>query len=350
MVLAPLGALADSIAPSTMTIIGNPTSLTVATFHKTVTVTTKPTSQTDIFFLSDTTGSMGGTIAAVQAGAGAILTATSGLGNTAWGVGEYKDGTVDAFGYRLDQAITTNQAAVVAGLGAWVAGGGGDEPEDNLMGIRRSTTDAASAWRAGSARILVQFGDAPGHDPASDGTTLATATSALLGTNPVQPLTKLIAANVGAGRKDLTGQETAMVTALNAVSTGSVLLNAPDNATLVAAVLAAIETSFSTYHKVELAISGLPAGIVPFFTTSPASYTGDFTRDIDRDFGFDVTLVGCCQAFKTSFDFEIDALVDGAIVAIEHDHWSCVPVPPSLFLLGSGLLGLIPLRKRIKLT
>jgi hypothetical protein len=346
MLLVPIGALADSIAPSTWTVVADPAALTVATIHKTVTVSTIPTVQTDIFFLSDTTGSMGGTIATVQANAAAILAATSGLGNTAWGVGEYKDGNVDAFGYLLNQAITTNQAAVVAGIGAWVASGGGDEPEDNLMGIRRAATDAASAWRAGSARIMVQFGDAPGLDPASDGTTLADATAALVG----PPVTKLIAANVGAGRKDITGQETAMITALNAVSSGSVLLNAPDNDTLVAAVLAAIEESFATYHTVALEIAGLPDGITPFFTTSPASYTGDFDRSEDRLFDFDVTLVGCCAAFGKDFDFVINALVDGAIVATEFDHWTCVPLPPSVFLLGTGLLALIPLRRRMKRT
>ena len=130
-------------------------------------------------------------------------------------------------------------------------------------------------------------------------------------------------------------------------ATGGTYLDHPSQADLVDAVLAAITTSFNTYHKVELAIAGLPAGIEPFFQALPASYTGDYTRDEERTFDFDVTLVGCCDAFKTSFDFEIDALVDGAIVAVEHDRWNCapIPVPPSLILLGSGLLGLIGFRR-----
>jgi hypothetical protein len=346
MLIVPLGALADDISPSTWTVFASPTELTTATIHKTVTVSAgvPTTVQTDIFFLSDTTGSMGGTINTVRTNAAAILAATAGLGNVQWAVGEYKDGNVDAFGYRLNQAMTANQALIdtpfpsATGLGAWAASGGGDFPEDNLMGIRLSTTEAASGWRAGSARLLVQFGDAPGLDPASDGTTLAQATAALTSTN-----TKLIAVDVGA--KDSTGQETAMV----AASGGTYLLN-PDQATLVEAVLNAISTSFLTYHTVELEIAGLPDGITPFFMTTPTSYTGDFTRDIERLFEFDVTLVGCCRAFEKDFDFVINALVDGAIVATEFDHWTCIPLPPSVFLLGTGLLGLIPLRRRMKRT
>ncbi|MFA4904584.1 MAG: hypothetical protein WC600_17780 [Desulfobaccales bacterium] len=340
MLMVPLGALADDISPGTWTVFASPTSLTTATIHKTVTVSagTPTTTQTDIFFLSDTTGSMGGTIGTVQANAAAILAATAGLGNVQWAVGEYRD-VGDAFVYRLDQAMTANQAAVQAGLNAWVASGGGDFPEANLYGIQQATT-AASGWRAGSAQIMVQFGDAPGHDPSGPtGVTLAQATAALVG----PPLTKLIAVDVGA--KNSTGQETVMVNA-----TGGQYLDHPAQADLVAAVLAAITTSLSEYHTVALEIAGLPAGITPFFSTTPASYTGDFTRDIERLFEFDVTLVGCCRAFERDFDFVINALVDGAIVATEFDHWTCIPVPPTVYLMATGLLGLIPLRRRMKRT
>jgi hypothetical protein len=342
MLLVPLGALADSIAPATMTFIGNPSMITVIPVHKTVTVSagTPTTVQADIFFLSDTTGSMGGTINTVRTNAAAIMANTAALGNVAWGVGQYKDGTVDAFGYRLDQAVTQNQALVQAGINTWIAGGGGDLPEDNLMGIRRSTTDAASAWRSGSARLLVQFGDAYGKDPASDGTTEVQATAALTSTS-----TKLIAVDVGA--KNATGQETRMT----AASGGTYLFN-PDQATLVAAVEAAIATSFATYSKVSLNIVPLVDGLAPISIPADLSVTGSFDRSIERTFNFDFDLIGCCRAFGVpEFDFDIQALVDGAIVAVEHDRWTCVvPLPPSVFLLASGLLGLIPLRKRIKLN
>lgn len=341
MVLVPLGALADSISPSTVTILGNPDTLTAVTIHKTVTVSagTPTTAQTDIMFLSDTTGSMGGTIATVQAGAAAILGATASLGNVQWAVGDYKD-VGDPYVYRLDQAMTANQAAVQAGINTWVASGGGDTPEANLYAIQQSTL-AATGWRAGSARILVQFGDAPGHDPSGPtGVTLAQATAALVG----PPVTKLIAVDVGA--KDSTGQETFMVNALNGVSSGSTVLHNPSPADLINAVTNAITTSFSTYHTVSLAIVPLIDSLAPVMVSVPSAITGTFTRDIDRFFDFDITLVGCCRAFGVpEFDFDIQALVDGVIVAVEHDHWTCVPVPPSMILMGSGLLGLIGLRR-----
>jgi hypothetical protein len=336
MLLVPLGAQADSIAPTTITFNANPAAISVFPVHKTVTISAgDPTTvQADIFFLSDTTGSMGTTIGTVRTNAAALMTATASLGNVAWGVGEYKDGNVDAFGYLLNQAVTTNQAAVQTGINAWVASGGGDLPEDNLMGIRRSTTDAASAWRAGSARILVQFGDAYGLDPASDGTTEAQATAALTSTG-----TKLIAVDVGA--KNAAGQETRMVAAA-----GGAYLNNPSQADLITAVEDAIAKTFATYSTVSLKIVPLVDGLAPISIPADLSISGSFDRSIERTFDFDFDLIGCCRLFGVpSFDFDIQALVDGAIVAVEHDHWNCVPVPPSMILMGSGLLGLIGLRR-----
>jgi len=70
-------AMADSITPLTFTGSG----LTGASYtvHKTVTVSagTPTTAQGDIFFLSDTTGSMGGVISAVKTNASSILSSLS---------------------------------------------------------------------------------------------------------------------------------------------------------------------------------------------------------------------------------------------------------------------------------
>ena len=50
------------------------------------------TAKADVYFLADTTGSMGGVLAAVQAGSNNILTALNGLGlDLMFGVGNYKD-------------------------------------------------------------------------------------------------------------------------------------------------------------------------------------------------------------------------------------------------------------------
>jgi hypothetical protein len=74
ILLGGANAFADSISPSTFDVDdGAGTS-----------------AQVDVYFLADTTASMGGEVGDVQASA-ALLDAPSELGNVAFGVGEYKD-------------------------------------------------------------------------------------------------------------------------------------------------------------------------------------------------------------------------------------------------------------------
>ena len=172
-------SLADGISPTSVSAtLGVGESTTV---HKTVTISEgRPTSsQVDVFFLADTTGSMGGNISAVSTAASSILASASSLGDVAFGVGEYKDQpstSGDPYAYRLNTNITTSTSAVTTGIGMWSASGGGDYPEANLYGLTQMAN--TSAWRAGSARIAVWFGDASGHDP-SGGATLASTIAAL---------------------------------------------------------------------------------------------------------------------------------------------------------------------------
>ena len=110
---------------------------------------------------------MGGTLASVQAGAAAIMAGTAGLGDVAYGVGEYKDFDLvypDPFVYRLNQNITTDTSAVQTGINAWGASGGWDTPEGQIYALKQVADTVG--WRDGSTRIIIWFGDAPGHDPA----------------------------------------------------------------------------------------------------------------------------------------------------------------------------------------
>ena len=336
-------SFADSISPVGITALlpvgGN------ATITKTVTVTkgTPTTSKVDVFFMADTTGSMGGIIAAVKTSAASILATASGLGDVAFGVGEYKDdlaisGYPDPYAYRLNTSMTTTAATVLAGIDLWgaPAGSGGDTPEAQLYALSTMASDPTTGWRPGSSRLVVWFGDAPGHDP-SLGATLASTSAAL-----VTAGVKVLAIDVGtvATGLDSTGQATTLAT-----DTGGSVTTGISDATVVAAITSAITTSFAKYTTVSLDTSEAPAGVSVM--KLPAGYIGAFDRSVDRTFDFEVTFTGVAPG---DYTFNIYGTVDGGRVATEEDHFivpgAGVPDGGSSILLLSLALGSLVLVRR----
>ena len=129
----------------------------------------------DIYFLADSTGSMGAVINNVKADAANVLAAVDGLTNDPrYGAGDYKDFQVpqsDPYAFLNGAAIPAtddNGAAALAAIGAWAAGGGIDGSEGQLFALHRIASHGDAAFRADSSRIVVWFGDAPGHDPVCD--------------------------------------------------------------------------------------------------------------------------------------------------------------------------------------
>jgi hypothetical protein len=136
--------------------------------EKTVTTTEIPP-MPDIYFMSDTTGSMGPVIAAVAGNATDIMNAIAAVQSDAqFGAGNYKDYPGNSPPYWNQQGITDDTAAVNSAIGAWSASGGGDGPEGQFYALTRiadpSDPDGVG-WRDGSTKIVVWFGDAPAHDP-----------------------------------------------------------------------------------------------------------------------------------------------------------------------------------------
>lgn len=277
--------------------------------QKTVTIDAGPpvTATVDVVFLSDTTSSMGSVIRQVQSNARAILSDLENLGSARFGVAEYRDHG-EAFAYRLNTPLTTDTSEVVRGLGQWSAVGGGDPPEANLYGIREAAEKID--WREQAVKIMLWFGDAPGHDP-SRGTTMAQVKSAL-------DAQGIVVHAIDSGSLDRRGQAREI-----AGHTGGRTWTVGRTEGVVRALMGAIESTLENYTEVRLDFGEEPLGLGIEIT--PESYTGAFKRDSDREFVFEMTL----EAFKPGlYEFEVDVLVDHTPVATETDRITVPDMPP----------------------
>ena len=334
--LVPALAMADGISPLSVSgVLAVGGSVTI---HKTVTVSAgAPTAgQGDVFFLADTTGSMGGTIDAVKTNAAAIVAGLAGYGSVMTGAASYKDfptntwGSSGDYAYRLDASID-GTASTQAGIGTWSASGGNDTPEAELYALQQLTTDPS--WRPGSEKFVLWFGDAPGHEPSN--------TTGYPGPSTADTLAALQAAGVtvyafNMASLDAYGQATAITD-----GTGGQLYDG-FGSDIVATIVAAIGSGFSTYTAVGVetpSLAGLGISVVP------TSYVGSFDRSVERTFGFDVTFTGLAPG---TYDFSLYGTVDGGRVATETDHIVVAGVPDpgaTLLLFGMGLAGLTAFRR-----
>ena len=268
-------------------------------------------SMADVFLLADSTGSMGDEIAQVQADAALILNTLLGDPTIDFqvGVGDYKDFPSDDYAFQLAQPITDDAAALTNGINEWVAEGGYDIPEGQLYAFDRLVNDPAVGWRAGAKRIIVFFGDAPGHDPVCADIsglgydiTEASVITSLQGAGPGG--TTVIGVNSEGGLNDaidsydydpFCGSSLAPAGQADriAAATGGLIEDIGNPAEVTTAILGAIETVL-TQVDVSFAGTGGIGGLVS--NLEPASHSVTLPNNPEEEVcvEFTVTFEGYC--------------------------------------------------------
>lgn len=323
------------------------------TIDETITVTIPKNAgpaKADVYFLADTTGSMGSILSAVQTGANNVLAALGGLGvDMVFGVGNYKDfATGGPFAFQHQVSPTNVAATVTAAINAWSAIGGGDIPEGELFALDSLAVPPGGAigWRAGSKRIIVWFGDAPGHDP------VCTALSGVPAITEASATAKLVAqgitvlaistANPGLdadpklGATDyvalcgppggVPGQGTRIAT-----NTGGAFVTGINAGNIVNTIISLVTGAVSGIQNVKLVPS---ASIAPFVTSiSPPGGYGPLAGDQEHTLKFDVKLTGIpCKPEAQVIMGTIDVVADGAVVASKRVQITVPPCRPNLFV------------------
>jgi hypothetical protein len=331
-----------TISPDTNVLTLNPGQ----TLDETITVTIPKNSvaaKADVYFLADTTGSMGGILAAVQAGANSILNSLNMLGvDLVYGVGNYKDfRSGDPYCFQHQLSPTNVAPSVTAAINTWTAAGGEDVPEGNLFALDSLAVPPGGTigWRPGSKRIIVWFGDAAGHDPictAVSGVAPITEASAT-GKLAAQGITVLAISTAKPGLDadpkngafgytalcgapgGLPGQGTRIAT-----NTGGTFVTGINPGNIVNTITNLVTGAIAGINNVKLVPS---ASIAPFvISINPAAGYGPLAGDKEHTLKFEVKFTGIpCKPDVQVFNGTLDVVADGKVVAAKRVQ---ITVPP----------------------
>lgn len=321
------------------------------TIDETITVTVPKDAapgKADVYFLADTTASMTSVLNAVQAGANNVLASLGGLGvDIAFGVGNYKDfASGDPYAFQHQLAPATTPAAAAAAIGAWSASGGGDGPEGQLFALDSLAAPPGGAigWRSGSKRIIVWFGDQPGHDPictavsgAPAAMTEASTTAKLVAEGiavlAISTATPGLDQDPTLGASDYVAQcgppgGTAGQATRIAAATGGAFATGIDAGNIVNTIISLVKAAVTGIGNVALVPS---PSVAPFVTSiDPPGGYGPLSGDGDHVLTFRVRFTGIpCKPEEQVVTGTIDVVADGGVVAGKRVR---ITVPPCAFV------------------
>lgn len=244
-----------------------------AVIHVTKTVSTPPIPpKPDIVLLADRTGSMGGELANVKANFGSIITQVKAVQPDAqFAVAAYCDFGDPAPAYQLYSDLTADETALTTAINSVALCDGGDTPEAQLNALWEIGDGGDDvSFRADSTRIVVWYGDNPGHDP-SGGHTEADATASLTGVEA-----KVLAISTGLDDNlDGTGQATRITDA-----TGGDLLSGVAAGDVSAAILAGLSNLDVTVAGTPTCDPGLSVALDPASQTVESGTDAVFDETI----------------------------------------------------------------------
>ncbi|KAI0559859.1 von Willebrand factor A-like protein [Gracilaria domingensis] len=147
-----------------------------------------PTLLEDIYFLTDATSSMASEIDTAKEKFRAVISERLGakdtpFGSSFWetlpeglppvsrhfGIGIFRDEEELDNGFENVHSMSDDTASVLTSINSIEATGGSGGAEANLVALYKVATDESIGWREDSRKLLVYFGDFPGHEPSCVG-------------------------------------------------------------------------------------------------------------------------------------------------------------------------------------
>ncbi|NET54830.1 MAG: hypothetical protein F6K47_01060 [Symploca sp. SIO2E6] len=296
----------------------------------------------DAYFLADTTGSMRDAINAVKVGILDVLTDIGSLGaDVQFGVGEYKDFPAPEpnrhpYAFLHQHSLSANTAEIQAAIATWTVTGGRDVPEAQFYALDQiaEAPGGTIGWRADSQRIIIWFGDAPGHDAVcqaisglSYDITEASVTEKLVAEKIKVLAFSLESRGAPAGLDDdpkekATGYReycgepggTPEQGTRIAKATGGKIVQGVSANTIAETIKNELASQITSIGNVSLVASRATAPFV--VAIAPTEGHGPLRRDRDHEISFNVDWIGTVEASYEDqvFSGSLDVIADGEVV------------------------------------